>query len=690
MTKKMHVKNSIPPVAPEKPHLLTKHNDQREDLFFWMNQREDPEVISYLKAENTYCNEMLAPTEKLQEKLFAEITGRIPQDDDSVPYLKNGYYYYHRFEKGKEYPIYARKKDTTEAPEEILLDANIMAEGKAYYQLGALSVSPDNRLLAFSEDTLGRRIYTLRFRDLETGNFLEDAVAGISGQVAWANDNQTVLYALLEKNTLRPHKVYRYEIGQTGSQGELVYHEEDNTFRVGVSRTRSGKYLMIGSYAKLTNEYLLLSADDPKEKWRLFESRNRAEKLEYFPEHLDDRWYIRTNWKAENYRLMVCPENSTPRENWKEVVPHRKEVLLEDLDLFRFGLVLSERKAGITRLMVHPFEGDAYEVSFEEEARLVYTMSNWELDNPELRFTYESMTTPPSVYDFNLETRERKLRKQEEVVGEFLPADYQSERLMVVVRDGVKVPVSIVWRKDKRKSDGNPLLLYGYGSYGISLDPYFSIARLSLLDRGFMFAIAHIRGGEEMGRQWYEEGKLLKKKNTFFDFIDVGEFLVKEQYAQKESLFAMGGSAGGLLMGAVINMRPELWKGVIAAVPFVDVLTTMLDDTIPLTTAEYDEWGNPNDAAYYEYIKSYSPYDNLKAANYPNLLVTTGLHDSQVQYWEPAKWVAKMRKLKTGENLLLLHTNMDTGHSGSPGRFERYKETAMDYAFLLYLMGIKQ
>jgi oligopeptidase B len=352
--------------------------------------------------------------------------------------------------------------------------------------------------------------------------------------------------------------------------------------------------------------------------------------------------------------------------------------------------VLSERKAGITRLMVHPFEGDAYEVSFEEEARLVYTMSNWELDNPELRFTYESMTTPPSVYDFNLETRERKLRKQEEVVGEFLPADYQSERLMVVVRDGVKVPVSIVWRKDKRKSDGNPLLLYGYGSYGISLDPYFSIARLSLLDRGFMFAIAHIRGGEEMGRQWYEEGKLLKKKNTFFDFIDVGEFLVKEQYAQKESLFAMGGSAGGLLMGAVINMRPELWKGVIAAVPFVDVLTTMLDDTIPLTTAEYDEWGNPNDAAYYEYIKSYSPYDNLKAANYPNLLVTTGLHDSQVQYWEPAKWVAKMRKLKTGENLLLLHTNMDTGHSGSPGRFERYKETAMDYAFLLYLMGIKQ
>ncbi len=676
--------NQAPPRATKIDHELHKHGDIRQDPYYWLKDREDQKVLDYLNAENTYTKAQLQHTEPFQQKLYDEIVGRIKQKDSSAPYRDNGYVYRVRYEEGKEYPIYTRFKGSLEAPEEILINANERSEGHSYYQNGGLRVSQDNQILAFGEDTLGRRIYTLRFKNLSTGEYLADEIPNTSGTATWANDNQTVFYTVKD-DALRPFKIFKHRLGTDPSEDEEVYHEADDTFHIFNYKTKSNRFIIIGSIQTLTTEYRILDADKPDGEWRIFQARDKAAKLEYSIGHYDDRFYIITNDQAQNFRLMTCPVDATSKENWVEMIAHRDDVLLEDLEIFKDHLVLTERKSGITQLRVMPWEGEEHYIKFPEDAYLAYTSINHEFDTNLVRIGYQSMKTPPSSFDYDMNTRELHLVKQSEILGGFDSADYVSERHYAKVRDGVMVPISLVYHKDTPRDKTAPLLLYGYGSYGNSMEPYFGIARLSLLDRGFIFAIAHIRGGEEMGRHWYEDGKLLKKKNTFYDFIDCGEYLIEHAYTQPSQLYAMGGSAGGLLVGAVMNMRPELWAGVIAAVPFVDVITTMLDDSIPLTSGEYDEWGNPNDPNFYEYMKSYSPYDNVVAKAYPNLLVTTGLHDSQVQYWEPAKWVARLRELKTDENVLLLHTNMDAGHGGSSGRFARYKETSMEYAFLLDL-----
>ncbi len=673
------------PTAKKVPKELTKHDDTRIDNYYWLNKREDQAVVDYLNEENDYTDKMTAHLKDLREELFEEIKGRIKQDDQSVPYRDRGYYYITRYEEGQEYPIYARKKGSLEANEKIMLNVNEMAKDYDYYNVGGLSVSMNNKLLAFAEDTLSRRIYTIKFKNLETGELLEDAIPGTTGGLAWANDNKTVFYTTREEGTLRAYKVFRHVLGTPVSEDVEIWHESDNTFSCFAYKTKSDKYIVIGSYQTLSQEYRVLEADNPTGKFRVIQPRERN--LEYGIAHFGDKFYIRTNLDAKNFRLMSTPENATTKDNWEEVIPHRKDVLLEGMDIFKKYLVLSERKSGISQLRIRPWEGTEHYIEFPEDAYVAYTSTNPEFDTDILRFGYTSMTTPSSTFDYNMETKKRELLKQQEVIGGFNKDDYQSERIYVTARDGAKVPVSMVYKKGFEKDGQQPLLLYGYGSYGSSMEPYFSSSRLSLLDRGFAFAIAHIRGGEEMGRHWYEDGKLLNKINTFNDFIDCGEYLVKNKYTNPEKLFAMGGSAGGLLMGAIVNMRPDLWKGAVAAVPFVDVITTMLDESIPLTTFEYDEWGNPNEKEYYDYMKSYSPYDNVEAKEYPALLITTGLHDSQVQYWEPAKWVAKMREMRTDDEPLLLHTNMDAGHGGQSGRFRRFKETALEYAFFLDLAG---
>lgn len=685
----MNTKKATPyPQAPKHPKELITHGDIRIDNYYWLNDRENPEVIRYLEEENAYTKQKLAHTEALQDKLYKEITGRIKQEDQSVPYLDNGYYYNTRYEEGHEYPIYSRKKGSLEAEEEIMLNVNELAEAHSYYHVGGRDVSPDNRLLVFGEDTVSRRIYTLRFKDLQTGEMLEDQIPQTTGTAAWANDNQTVFYTLKDDTTLRGYKVMRHRLGTPVSEDQEVFLETDDTFITFVYKSKSRKYLIIGSYASITHEFRVLDADNPEGDFRLIHPRERG--LEYEIAHYQDKFYIRTNWQAQNFRLMMTSEHQTGKEFWEEVIPHREEVLLEDMDIFRDYLVLSERKEGITQLRVRPWQGKEHYIQFEEEAYLAYTHVNPEFDTELLRIGYQSMTTPNTTYDYNMRTRQFTLLKQQEILGGFDPGNYHTERLTAPARDGEQIPISLVYHKGFKRNGSSPLVLYGYGSYGHSMDPYFSFVRLSLLDRGFAFAIAHIRGGEEMGRHWYDDGKLLRKKNTFYDFIDCAEYLLQNNYTRKDRLFAMGGSAGGLLVGAVANMRPDLWRAILAAVPFVDVVTTMLDKSIPLTTGEYDEWGNPNEKKYYEYMKSYSPYDNVEAKDYPAMLVTTGLHDSQVQYWEPAKWVALLRERKTDDNLLLLHTNMEAGHGGASGRFRRFVETAMQYAFLLDLMGIKE
>lgn len=680
-------KDKIPaPVAPRRPKVLTAHGDVRTDDYYWLNERENPDVIEYLKAENEYLEAMTAHTKEFREQLFREIVARFKQEDQSVPYFFNGYWYITRYEEGKEYAVYSRKKGSLEAPEELLLDVNQLSEPHAYYAVAGLSVSPDNRLLAFGEDTQSRRIYTLRFKDLETGEWLPDQIAGVTGHAVWAADSQTVFYTGKDPQTLRACRIKRHTLGTPVEEDVEVFFEADETFSTFVSKSKSRKYIIIGSSATVSDEYRVLEADDPLGSFRVIHPRERD--LEYSIDHIGNRFYIRTNLAAVNFRLMEASEDQTSKEYWKEVVPHRKEVLLESVELFNDFLVLSERIDGIVNLRIKTMDGSSdHYIDFGEDAYVAFPGINPEPDSHVLRLGYTSLTTPATTYDYHMRERTLKLMKQEAVLGGFEKGDYTSERIYITARDGERVPVSIVFRRDFPRDGSGPLLLSAYGSYGLSMDPYFSSVRLSLLDRGFAFAIAHIRGGEEMGRHWYESGKLLKKKNSFNDFIDCAEHLIAQRYTSPEHLFAMGGSAGGLLMGAVLNLRPELWRGVVAAVPFVDVVTTMFDDSIPLTTFEYDEWGNPNDPVYYEYMKSYSPYDNLEAKAYPNMLVTTGLHDSQVQYWEPAKWVAKMRALKTDDNLLLLWTNMETGHGGASGRFERFRETAMEYAFLLDLAG---
>lgn len=691
-----------PPVAKKIEEKLQIHDDTRIDPYFWMRLSDDQkeaetpdaqtqDVLDYLNAENDYLKKVMKPTEALQETLFEEIVGRIKQDDSSVPVSVNGYTYYTRFEQGEDYPYYCRKQNIENANEEIMLNGPKMGKDKSYFAIGGRSVSENNRFLAYGVDWVSRREYTLYFKDLTTGALLEDTIENTTGSVTWANDNQTVFYVKKDPQTLRANQIYKHRLGTPSSEDELVYEEIDETFSCWVYKTKSRDYLMIGSSQTLSTEFRFLDANTPNGTWKVVHPRERE--LEYFVDHYGDHFYIVTNWEAKNFRLMKTLVNQSEKERWKEIIPHRSNVLLEDIEIFKDHLVVNERENGLTRLRVIQWaDNSEHYISFNDPTYAAWVSSNPEFDTTLLRYGYSSLTTPTAIYDYNLNNKDRTLKKQDEVLGgKFDSANYVSERIMAPSRDGkTQVPISIVYHKDYQKSGDEPLLLYGYGSYGNTIDPWFSSSRLSLLDRGFAFAIAHIRGGQEMGRSWYEDGKMLNKKNTFFDFIDSGQHLVNMGYTNTSHLYAQGGSAGGLLVGAVINMAPNLWNGAIAAVPFVDVVSTMLDETIPLTTFEFDEWGNPKDKEYYEYIKSYSPYDNVVAQDYPNLLITTGYWDSQVQYWEPAKWIAKLRDTKTDNNSLVMDCNMEVGHGGASGRFKRFKEVALSYAFLLDLENQKK
>lgn len=686
-----------PPIALIQPETLITHNDSRIDEYFWMRLSDEQkdegdknpqtkEVLEYLRAENSYTEAVMKSTETLQEELYDEMIARLDPTDQSVPYLYNGYYYYSRYEDGAEYPLHCRKAGNLSAPEEIMIDETALAEGHDYYDISGASISKDNQLVAFGEDTLSRRIYTIRFKNLETGEWLQDQIPGTSGNVVWANDNKTVFYTIRDK-ALRAFKIFRHTLGSPVEQDVEVFHEADETFRCGIFKSKSEKYLIISSNSTVSDEFLILDADNPTGDWKVFHPRERG--LEYQIDHLGDYFYVLTNWDAQNFRLMKATADQTQKENWQEVIPHREDALIEEIELFRDYLVVQERSDGLAKVRVMPWSGDVdHYIEFDDETYVSGIGTNKEVNTDILRIGYSSLVTPGSVYDYNMKDRTLELMKQQKIMTGYNAEEYHSERHWVTASDGVKVPVSLVYKRSHFKKDGSmPLLLYAYGSYGHSTDPYFRTTILSLLDRGFVFALAHIRGGQEMGRSWYEDGKLLTKMNTFTDFINCGEFLINEKYCAPDQLYAMGGSAGGLLMGAVMNMEPELWAGVIAAVPFVDVVSTMLDETIPLTTGEYDEWGNPNEEEYYHYMKSYSPYDNVREAQYPNVLVTTGYWDSQVQYWEPAKWVARLRTKNQSDNLILLHTNMEAGHGGASGRYQQYKEIALEYAFLLKLAG---
>ena len=684
------------PVAKISPRELIAHGDIRIDNYYWLNERENPEVIAYLEEENLYQETMMKDTELLQKQLYDEILGRIKQEDVSYPVKRNGYYYYSRYEEGKEYPIYCRKKDNMENPEQVLLDGNKMAEGHHYFDIGAYSISPDNNLLAYSVDTVSRRQYDIYIKNIEDTSphgisspcnvsSFPEVIKNTTGNMVWANDNETIFYSVKDES-LRSCKIMRHKLNDDTANDKLVFFEEDTAFNCFVGKSKSRKYIMIVSESTLSSEVRFLDADNPDGEFKIFHKRQND--LLYGIGHYGDNFYILTNADgAKNFKVMKTAVDKTEKENWVELLPHRDDVLVEDFDLFADFLVIEERKEGLVkvRVMSWDFKTDYY-IDFGEPAYTAYSLGNPDFETSLLRYSYNSMTTPASLYEFDMKERKTMLLKRQEIVGGYTPSCYVTERHLAPSHDGVMVPISLVYKKGMKRDGSNPLVLYGYGSYGSSMDAYFSSARLSLLDRGFVWAIAHIRGGEEMGRQWYEDGKLLKKKNTFLDFICCGRYLVEEGFTSNEKMFAMGGSAGGLLVGAVANMAPEMWRGIIAQVPFVDVVTTMLDESIPLTTGEYDEWGNPNEKEYYEYMKSYSPYDNVERKAYPSMLVTTGLHDSQVQYWEPAKWVAKLRELKTDDNPLYLKTNMDFGHGGASGRFEGIKEIALEYAFMIKLL----
>jgi len=689
------------PIAKKADTVLQEHGQIRTDPYFWMRlsdeqkNAENPdehtkEVLAYLKEENNYTDEVMSHTEALRKELYEEIVGRIKQTDESVPYLSNGYWYYTRYEEGGEYPVYCRKEGSLEAREEIIMNVNKMAEGHSYYAAYPAGITIDNKMLAIAEDTLSRRIYTIRFKNLETGEFLEDRIENTDGNGAWANDNETFFYGTKHPVTLLPEKVYKHKLGEDTKNDPLIYHETDDTFYTYVYKTKSDKYIVIGNSSTLVNDYRMLKADDPDGTFRQFIPRD-LKAHEYSISHFRDKFYVMTNRNAPNFKLMEVDENNTAEENWKEVIAHREDVLLEDIELFDNHLVIDERKNGLTNLrIINQTTGDEHYLDFGEPVYTAYASTNAEFNTKILRFGYTSMTTPNSTFDYDMEKKEKTLLKQQEIVGGHNPENYITERLWATARDGARIPVSIVYKKGFRKDGKAPLLQYGYGSYGNTINAGFRSDRLSLLDRGFAYAIAHIRGGQMMGRQWYEDGKMFKKINTFNDFIDCSKFLIEESYTSREHLYAYGGSAGGLLMGAVVNMAPELYNGVLAAVPFVDVVSTMWDESIPLTTGEFDEWGNPKNPESYEYMLSYSPYDNVTEQDYPNMLVTTGLFDSQVQYWEPAKWVAKLRDKKTDNNLLILDTDMETGHGGASGRFKRYKTTALQYAFLMDLESINK
>ncbi|WP_024480617.1 S9 family peptidase [Cellulophaga baltica] len=683
--KKIMSQNTVP-VAKKMPKSLSIHGDTRIDNYYWLNDREDKEVLDYLNEEKTYYEKMMQHTVSFQNTLFEEMKSRIKEDDSSVPYRQNGYWYATRYELGKEYPIYSRKADLDNAEVQELFDCNVMAQGLDYFKLGGIAVSPNNELAVYGVDDVSRREYTLKVKNLSTGELYEDTIEKTTGGAVWANDNKTFFYSKKDPVTLRSDKIYKHVLGTSTVEDALVFHEEDETFDCFVYKTKSKKYIVIGSSSTLTSEYRIIKSDDPNGDFTVFAERARG--IEYSIAHYKDDFYILTNKDdATNFKLMKTAEANTSSASWEDFIPHRKDVLLEDIEIFKDFYVISERENGLAKIKIVRWDsGESYFLPFADETYTAYVGTNPDFDTEIVRYGYNSLTTPSSIIDFNMRTQEKDIKKEQEVLGgKFLKENYTSERIWATARDGVKIPMSVVYHKDTKLDGSSPLLQYGYGSYGYTLDPNFSTVRLSLLDRGFIYVIAHVRGSEYLGRQWYEDGKLLKKQNSFTDFIDCSKYLIAHKYTSPEHLYAEGGSAGGLLMGAVVNMEPSLYHGVIAAVPFVDVVTTMLDDTIPLTTGEYDEWGNPNDKAYYEYMKAYSPYDNVTSIEYPNMLITTGLHDSQVQYWEPAKWVAKLRDLKKDSNLLLFDINMDAGHGGASGRFESLKEVAKEYAFLIDL-----
>jgi len=671
----------------EKIHTsLSTHNDERIDEYYWLKERDNPKVIDYLNAENSYRDKYMKDYQSLEKKLFEEIKSRIKEDDSSVPYFENGYFYYTRYETGKQYPIYCRKKENLDANEEILIDANKMSKGHDYFRIGGIDVSPNNKIAAYGVDTVSRRLYTIYFKNLETGEVYKDKIPYTTGSVTWTNDNSAIFYDKKDIETLREERVMKHGFGTNIKNDEEIYFEEDETFSVYSYKTKSNKYIVIASQSTLSDEYLIINANDHNKKYKIFQKREKG--LEHSITHFNDKWYVRTNKdKATNFKLMVCDDKKTSKEYWKDFIPHRKNVLLEDIDVFKNFFIVIERYNGLKRINIKPWnDSKNHYIDFETETYSLYSSYNPNINTNKLRYNFSSLTTPSSVIEYDMITREKKVLKENEVLGEFNKENYTSKRVWANARDGKKVPISLVYRKDKYIEGSNPLLLYAYGSYGITNNPNFSSVRLSLLDRGFIYAIAHIRGSQYLGREWYDDGKMFNKKNTFTDFIDCGKFLIKAKFADKNKLFAMGGSAGGLLMGAVSNMAPELFKGIVAAVPFVDVITTMLDEDIPLTTSEYDEWGNPNNKDSYDYMLSYSPYDQVEKKDYPAIFITAGYHDSQVQYFEPAKWIARLRDRRTNKEPLLMYCNMEAGHGGASGRFEAYKETAMEYSFLLALL----
>jgi len=680
------------PIAEKKQHLRNIHGDKVNDPYYWMidyfkKGRDSTQVVEYLTSENSYWENMMKDTEPFREKLFQEMKARIKEKDESVPVFRKGYYYYTRTETGKQYFKYCRKKGNLSAPEEIILDVDQLAEGHAYYSASGFSISPDNSKMIYGVDDVSRRQYKLFLKDLTTGKTTDLGIKNTTGSATWANDNKTIFYTGKNPETLLTEKIYRHSLGTDPSKDALVYEEKDKTNYIGVGKSKNEKIIMIVSSATTSSETRYINADEPNATFKVFQPRMKDVLYDVTP--LEDKFLITTNKDALNFKVMETPLDKTGVESWKDFMPHRKDVLMEGISEFKNYLVFSERQNGLSQLVILDRRTNKREfLKFDEPTYTVYPSGNPEYNTDYFRFGYTSMITPSSQYEQNLQTGKRTLLKQQEILGGYNKANYVTERLFATAKDGTKIPISIVYKKGYKKDSKNPLLLYAYGSYGNSMNATFSSTRLSLLDRGFAFAIAHIRGGQEMGRQWYEDGKMMKKKNTFTDFIDAGEYLVKEKYTSPKHLYAQGGSAGGLLMGAVVNMKPELWNGAIAQVPFVDVINTMLDESIPLTTNEYDEWGNPNNKEAYDYMKSYSPYENIERKNYPNLLVTTGLHDSQVQYFEPAKWVAKLRDLKTDKNVLFLKTDMEYGHGGASGRFDYLKDIALEYAFMFKLEGI--
>ena len=688
-------KKISPPKTKQNHTPLITHNHERNDPYYWMRltdeqkdsttpDKQTKDVLNYIKKENTYKNNILAHTKELQKSLFKEITARIKKDDNSVPYFFQNYWYYVKYQKGLEYPIYCRKKDTLSAKEDIILNVNELAKNHDYISVVGLEISPDSTLCAFGIDTVSRRIYTGYIKNLSTGKLLPDTLKQTTGSYAWADDNNTLFYTKKNTKTLLAETIYRHQLGQKQTSNTLIYKETDKSYHIGVYRSKSQKYIIIYNSSTLSDEYHILESNKPNGTFKSFTPREKAH--EYSIYHYKNKFYILTNWKAKNFRLMTTAIEKTHKKYWKEVISHNEDVFINDIDIFKDHLVISERKNALPYIkIINQKNNKEHYINFKEPVYSVSTSCNVAFKTKKLRYIFSSLKTPLSTIEYDMNTKRKTLLKQDIVVGGHNPNDYITKRLVTKATDGNLIPVSLIYKKSFKKSTKNPLLLYGYGSYGINISPSFSSTRLSLLDRGFVFAIAHIRGSQTKGKQWYENGKLLKKKNTFTDFIDVSKDLIKKRYTSSKHLYAMGGSAGGLLMGAITNMAPQLYNGIISAVPFVDVVTTMLDESIPLTTGEFDEWGNPKQKKYYDYMLSYSPYDQIKKQVFPNMLITSGFHDSQVQYWEPLKYVAKCRDHWLGHNKLLLHMEMKSGHSGKSGRFRQFKEVALEYAFLIDL-----